>query len=242
MKLIAKTDIGLIRATNEDTYTIIKKDDKNFIAFVCDGMGGHLGGSYASSKTCDILNDAFNAIDFKVPMKNVGVWLFETLQNANTLIYQQSLENENLRGMGTTVTGVVCVNGELYYAHIGDSRIYVYNQYDLQQMTVDHTYVNSLLLNGLITYKQALKHPKKHVLTNALGIKKDVSVDIGRIKLKENEGLLICSDGLHNMVDNKKLLKLLSEEVESEEKAEAIKEKALKNGGVDNITLILLEQ
>ena len=242
MKLIAKTDIGLIRATNEDTYTIIKKDDKNFIAFVCDGMGGHLGGSYASSKTCDILNDAFNAIDFKVPMKNVGVWLFETLQNANTLIYQQSLENENLRGMGTTVTGVVCVNGELYYAHIGDSRIYVYNQYDLQQMTVDHTYVNSLLLNGLITYKQALKHPKKHVLTNALGIKKDVSVDIGRIKLKENEGLLICGDGLHNMVDNKKLLKLLSAEVESEEKAEAIKEKALKNGGVDNITLILLEQ
>lgn len=241
MKLIAKTDIGLIRATNEDTYTIIKKDDRNFIAFVCDGMGGHLGGSYASNKTCDILNDAFNNIDFKIPMKNVGVWLFETLQNANTLIYQQSLENENLRGMGTTVSGIVCIDGELYYAHIGDSRIYVYNQYDLQQITVDHTYVNSLLLNGLITYKQALKHPKKHVLTNALGIKKNVSVDIGQIKLKDNEGLLICSDGLHNMLDNKKLLKTLTEEVDSEQKAENLKEKALKYGGTDNITLILME-
>ena len=242
MKIIAKTDIGLVRSTNEDTYTFIKKDEKNFMAFVCDGMGGHLGGSYASSKTCDMLNEAFEALDPTKPLKNIGVWLFETLQNINMFIYQESLEKENLRGMGTTVSGVVCLNGELYYAHIGDSRIYIYNEYELQQITVDHTYVNSLLLNGLITYKQSLKHPKKHVLTNALGIKKNVSVDIGQIKLKETENVLICSDGLHNMLDGKKLQKALIEPLVLEEKAESIKDKALKNGGVDNITLILLEQ
>ena len=131
MKLIAKTDIGLVRATNEDTYTYVKKDESNFIAFVCDGMGGHLGGSYASSKTCDMLTEAFEAIDLSKPLKNVGVWLFETLQNINTLIYQQSLENENLRGMGTTVSGVICINNDLYYAHIGDSRIYIYSDIPL---------------------------------------------------------------------------------------------------------------
>lgn len=242
MKLIAKTDIGLVRATNEDTYTYVKKDENNFIAFVCDGMGGHLGGSYASSKTCDMLTEAFEAIDLSKPLKNVGVWLFETLQNINTLIYQQSLENENLRGMGTTVSGVICINNDLYYAHIGDSRIYIYSEYELQQITVDHTYVNSLLLNGLITYKQALKHPKKHVLTNALGIKKNVSVDIGQIKLKENENILICSDGLHNMLDGKKLQKPLNEPLALQEKAENLLDKALKAGGLDNITFILMEQ
>lgn len=242
MKLIAKTDIGLVRATNEDTYTFIKKDEKNFIAFVCDGMGGHLGGSYASSKTCDMLNDAFNALDLSKPLKNVGVWLFETLQNINTFIYQQSLENENLRGMGTTVSGVICLNNDLYYAHIGDSRIYLYSEYELQQITVDHTYVNSLLLNGLITYKQALKHPKKHVLTNALGIKKDVSVDIGQVRLKDNENILICSDGLHNLLDGKKLQKALNELLPLQEKADALLDKALKAGGIDNITFILMEQ
>lgn len=242
MKLIAKTDIGLVRATNEDTYTYVKKDENNFIAFVCDGMGGHLGGSYASSKTCDMLTEAFEAIDLSKPLKNVGVWLFETLQNINTFIYQQSLENENLRGMGTTVSGVICINNDLYYAHIGDSRIYIYSEYELQQITVDHTYVNSLLLNGLITYKQALKHPKKHVLTNALGIKKNVSVDIGQIKLKENENILICSDGLHNMLDGKKLQKPLNEPLALQEKAENLIDKALKAGGLDNITFILMEQ
>ena len=241
MKIFAKTDIGLVRSTNEDTFTFINKDENNFIAFVCDGMGGHLGGSYASSKTVEFINEAYNKLDVS-SLKNIGVWLFDTLQSANEYIFEQSLINENLKGMGTTVSGVIMVDGELYYAHIGDSRIYVYDDNELNQITTDHTYVNTLLLNGLISFKQAQKHPKRHVLTNALGIKKDVSVDIGRIKLKENEGLLICSDGLHNMVDNKKLLKLLAAEVESEEKAEAIKEKALKNGGVDNITLILLEQ
>ena len=144
--------------------------------------------------------------------------------------------------MGTTVSGVICINNDLYYAHIGDSRIYIYSEYELQQITVDHTYVNSLLLNGLITYKQALKHPKKHVLTNALGIKKNVSVDIGQIKLKENENILICSDGLHNMLDGKKLQKPLNEPLALQEKAENLLDKALKAGGLDNITFILMEQ
>lgn len=242
MKIIAKTDIGLVRSTNEDTYTIVKKDDQNFLAFVCDGMGGHLGGSYASSKTVEMLADAFNKLDENKPIKNVGVWLFESLEKINSFIYQQSISNENLRGMGTTVSGVIMYKGELFYAHIGDSRIYIYDNKNIDQITTDHTYVNSLLLNGLITFRQAAKHPKRHVLTNALGIKQDVSVDIGQVKIKENQSLLICSDGLHNMLDERKLRKLLNEEISVEEKAEKLKDKALENGGLDNITLIILEK
>lgn len=242
MKIIAKTDIGLVRATNEDTFTYIVKDENNFMAFVCDGMGGHLGGSYASSKTVEILNDAYEKLDPSSSIKNLGVWLFDTLQSANEYIYEQSLANENLKGMGTTVSGVIMLNGEIYYAHIGDSRIYAYSKDNLQQVTTDHTYVNTLLLNGLITFKQAQKHPKRHVLTNALGIKRKVSVDIGQIRLKDDENLLICTDGVHNLLDDKKLTKLLNEEIDIELKINMIKEKVLSLGGLDNITLILLEK
>ena len=157
-------------------FTYIVKDENNFMAFVCDGMGGHLGGSYASSKTVEFLNDAYEKLDPSSSIKNLGVWLFDTLQSANEYIYEQSLANENLKGMGTTVSGVIMLNGEIYYAHIGDSRIYAYSKDNLQQVTTDHTYVNTLLLNGLITFKQAQKHPKRHVLTNALGIKRKVDV------------------------------------------------------------------
>ena len=242
MKIIAKTDIGLVRSTNEDTFTYLVKDENNFIAFVCDGMGGHLGGSFASSKTVEFINEAYNNLDTSKPMRNVGIWLFDLLQQANDYIFEQSLTNENLKGMGTTVSGVMMFNGEIYYAHIGDSRIYVYSDSDLQQITTDHTYVNTLLLNGLITFKQAQKHPKRHILTNALGIKRKVSVDIGQIKLNENENIIICSDGLYNMIDGKKLLKVLSEKVDLEYKVNLLKDKALSNGGLDNITVILLEK
>lgn len=242
MKIIAKTDIGLVRSTNEDTFTYLVKDENNFIAFVCDGMGGHLGGSYASSKTVEFINNAYNELDTTKPLKNVGVWLFDLLQQANDYIFEQSLNNENLKGMGTTVSGVIMFNGDMYYAHIGDSRIYVYSESELQQITTDHTYVNTLLLNGLITLKQAQKHPKRHILTNALGIKRKVSVDIGQIKLKENENIIICSDGLHNMLDGKKLLKVLNEKVDIELKINLLKDKALSNGGLDNITVVLLEK
>lgn len=242
MKVIAKTDIGRVRATNEDTYTFIKKDDNNLIAFVCDGMGGHLGGAFASSKTIEFLNDAFNKLISETKTPNIGVWLFETLQNANTFVYNQSIENENLKGMGTTVSGIVMINNEIYYAHIGDSRIYVYSDKGIEQITTDHTYVNTLLLNGLISYKSAKTHPKRHVLTNALGIKKSVSVDIGQIKLNDNDNILICSDGLHNMLDDKKLFKLANEDLDIQTKLDKIVDKALEAGGSDNITLILLEQ
>jgi protein phosphatase len=144
--------------------------------------------------------------------------------------------------MGTTLSGIVVVNNEMYYAHIGDSRIYTFNERDLQQITTDHTYVNTLLLNGLITFKQALKHPKRHVLTNALGIKKNVSVDIGQIKLKEDESILITTDGLHNLLDGKKLIKMLNEPLTTQEKVDSLVNKALDLGGNDNITLILLEK
>ena len=243
MKVVAKTDIGLVRSSNEDTYSYIQKDENNFIAFVCDGMGGHLGGAYASHKAIEIINAEYAMFDPKNPPKNMGVWLFNTLQKANNAVYEQSLEDENLKGMGTTVTGIIMVNGVINYAHIGDSRIYVYDEESILQITTDHTYVNSLLLNGIITYKQAAKHSGKHILTNALGIKKDVSVDIGSIKLKENEGIFICSDGLHNLIDGKKLQKALNEHNENlQDKIDALDEKALALGGTDNITMIIIEQ
>lgn len=242
MKISAKTDIGLKRQTNEDTFLIAKKDDNNFIAFVCDGMGGHLGGSYASSKTVELLNEAYEDYDFEKSTKKIGVWLFETLQKINEFVYDHSLANENLKGMGTTISGVLCINGEIYYAHIGDSRIYTYDSKEIEQITTDHTYVNTLLMHGYISPREALKHPKRHVLTNALGIKRDVSVDIGQIKLHKGQNIFICTDGVHNMLNEKKLFKYLNEKISIDDKIELIKEKALEQGGSDNLTLLIVEQ
>lgn len=242
MKICAKSDKGLVRLTNEDAYLFAKKDENNFIAFVCDGMGGHLGGSFASNKTIEILKEEYDKLDCSNTTRNVGVWIFDVISKANNFVYNESLSNENLKGMGTTVTGVLMYNNVLYYAHIGDSRIYIYNQNFIDQITTDHTYVNTLLLNGIITYKQALKHPKRHVLTNALGIKKNVSVDIGQINLRNDDSLLICSDGLYNHLDKKRLLKILNEDTDIEAKAENLVNKALELGGADNITLIILQK
>lgn len=238
MKIFAKTDVGLLRPSNEDAYVYLEKDEQNFMAFVCDGMGGHLGGSFAAHKTIEVLTEAYKKLD---KVKNVGVWLYETLQNANSLVYEESLTNPSLKGMGTTVSGVIKIDGNLFYAHLGDSRIYLYDNESFEQITTDHTLVNTLLHNGLITYKQSLKHPKKHVLTNALGIKKDISVDIGPLNLKSNQNLLICSDGLHNMLDSKKMHKILTADLPLTERANDLLTKALQAGGTDNITFVIIE-
>ena len=124
MKIFAKTDVGLLRPSNEDAYVYLEKDEQNFMAFVCDGMGGHLGGSFAAHKTIEVLTEAYKKLD---KVKNVGVWLYETLQNANSFVYEESLTNPSLKGMGTTVSGVIKIDGNLFYAHLGDSRIYLYD-------------------------------------------------------------------------------------------------------------------
>ncbi len=237
MIIYGKTDIGMVRQNNEDAYFYKEKDSKNFIAFVCDGMGGHVGGSYASQKTIEILAEAYKNAN----IKSVGIWLYETLQKANETVYLQAQSNENLSKMGTTVTGVICINGTYYYAHVGDSRVYVYDESNISQITTDHTLVNSLLHSGYITYKQALKHPKKHVLTNALGIKKELSVDIGELPLKENQNILICSDGLYNSLEPKKILKVLSSKESIVSRADELVSKANSAGGSDNLTFILIE-
>ena len=238
MKIFAKTDVGLLRPSNEDAYVYLEKDEQNFMAFVCDGMGGHLGGSFAAHKTIEVLTEAYKKLD---KVKNVGVWLYETLQNANSFVYEESLTNPSLKGMGTTVSGVIKIDGNLFYAHLGDSRIYLYDNESFEQITTDHTLVNTLLHNGLITYKQSLKHPKKHVLTTALGIKKDISVDIGPLNLKSNQNLLICSDRLHNMLDSKKMHKILTADLPLTERANDLLTKALQAGGTDNITFVIIE-
>lgn len=238
MKIYAKTDIGLLRPNNEDAYVFIEKDDQNCLAFVCDGMGGHLGGSYAANQTIDILSSAYHEQEIG---KNVNLWLYDKIQKANEFVYNESLKNPSLKGMGTTLSGILQLQGKFYYAHLGDSRVYIYDDAHLEQITTDHTLVNELLHGGFITYKQSLKHPKKHVLTNALGIKKEVSVDIGEIKKEPQENIFICSDGLYNMLDNKKIEKILSSQQSITEKGNELLQKALQAGGTDNITFIILE-
>ncbi len=237
MKIYAKTDTGLVRQSNEDAYFYKEKDKDNFIAFVCDGMGGHIGGSYAANKTIEIIDNAYRNPD----IKSVGVWLYETIQKANDAIYNQAKEQPEFVGMGTTCSGVICHEGKFYYAHVGDSRIYTYDANNISQITTDHTLVNTLLQRGYITYKQAKTHPKRHVLTNALGINKEISVDIGEIPLNPHENIIICSDGLHNCLDGKKLLKALNSTDSIIEKGDELINKINSMGGPDNITFILLE-
>lgn len=238
MKIYAKTDVGLVRNTNEDAY-FFKETENSLIAFVCDGMGGHLGGLYAANQTIKVIDESFSTINNE---KNSEIWLYNCLQKANKEIYETAMTNDEYRGMGTTVTGVLKQNNIFYYAHAGDSRIYLYDDDEIQQITTDHTLVNSLLHSGYITYKQSLRHPKKHVLTNALGLKKDLSVDIGTLNIKPGQNILICSDGLYNSLDLKKMHRILKEPLTTiVEKGAELLDKALQTSGHDNITFIIIE-
>lgn len=235
MKVVSATNVGNYRKNNEDSY-YIDPSEKLFV--LADGMGGHLAGEKASAMATEIIAKNFEKLSENPNIQDIMDMTNESIKKANSEIFTKSATNEDYRGMGTTVVMGYVLDDTFVYSSVGDSRIYIIDS-DINQITKDDSFVNYLMEIGEITEDEAKVHPKKNVLTKALGTDEDVEVIINNLKLKDKDIVLLCSDGLTNMVSNEKICEIVKNNSPKIARDKLI-ELALKNGGMDNITFILI--
>jgi len=239
MKAYASSDIGKQRSSNQDSFEIKTIQNLNFYV-VADGMGGHQGGEIASNLSISSFFEYIEQRKEYYETKDIGDLLAEAVEHANSEVFIRAAENYETKRMGTTFT-VLCIKDEMaYVSHIGDSRLYLLREGALIQKTVDHTYANELLLAGHITEKEAERSLKKHILTRALGTDAFLEIDNYVMRLKQNDKILICSDGLTNMVEMNEMKEIIVKN-EIELAVNKLIDRANFYGGQDNITVILVE-
>ena len=237
MQIFSKTDRGRVRTDNQDAYFAGKITDDSVFAVVCDGMGGANAGNVASELAVRHISeyvirsyrDGMDMTDTEKTLKNAIV-------SANISLYDKAVNNAELAGMGTTAVAAFVKDGTAVIAQVGDSRIYLVNG-EIKQLTRDHSVVQSLIESGKITPEDAKVHPRKNVITRALGAEENVAVDSDCLNLSNGDTLLLCSDGLTNFLDDKDILTVFQNN-DISAVAERLVEEANKNGGGDNITVV----
>lgn len=241
----AITDKGCVRELNEDSYCICGFDDNKEPGFcvVADGMGGHNAGEVASQLATeyiknsleDVLNASLESQNLDMPGR-----INDAVHKANESIYDLSKKDESRMGMGTTAVICSFVNNEGYIANVGDSRAYACRRDEIYQITVDHSIVEEMVANGSITRDEARVHPQKNIITRAIGSEKDIKADIFEYEYKAGDSIVMCSDGLSGMVDDKTILKVVKNSMSSKEVCEKLCCLAKENGGIDNITVVTI--
>ena len=243
MNMSGFSDKGVVRSTNQDAYLTGSMDDGAVWAGVCDGMGGANGGNIASRLGVDHFSASLKA-GYRSGMSDNSVRnLLETAVNAaNIRVFDKSRESSELNGMGTTIVAVLIVSGVAYFVHAGDSRAYVYTANDgkFTQLTRDHSIVQSMIEDGKITTEEARFHPRKNVITRALGVDEFVTPEFNICDLSTGDRLLLCTDGLTNFVDADVIFEIVLAS-SNESTAEELINEANKNGGGDNITAVVIE-
>ncbi len=232
LKWGATTDVGMVRQQNEDAFLA----EENLYV-VADGMGGHNAGEVASELAVTTVkagarNGIFTTDQFR-----------DIVQQANTAIYTASLDDSTQSGMGTTLTAVAVVPGEeprILIANVGDSRTYLYRQGALTRLSVDHSYVQELVNEGIITPEEARVHPRRNIVTRAMGIERYVAVDVFSHLVRTGDRLILCSDGLVDEVSDADISAVLSQHTDPQDTAEALVMVANANGGRDNTTVVVV--
>ena len=238
MKLFGKTDIGLVRETNQDAFSFGSFDDGNCWAVVCDGMGGVSGGQVASEICVEKVSEAIKRSYRKgITLSSAKNLLTTAINAANSAVFKEAQENIELKGMGTTVVAVLVLDSIAVVAHVGDSRAYLIND-EINQITKDHSFVQLLIDTGKITEEEAKVHPDRNVITRAVGIEHVVDVEIDIVDINDNDKLLICTDGLNGYVPDADILKIIKEYGDSS--TEKLVETANNAGGRDNVTVVIL--
>jgi PPM family protein phosphatase len=239
MKIEGLSNIGLIRRINQDSFLIVEKDDIKLM-MVCDGMGGANAGEVASLVATQSMRNFFESSDFKnVSIDKLKIWLKESFVKMNRSIYNEAQLNENYSGMGTTAVAILFYNDDIICANVGDSRAYLLDVNNkLVQITDDHSLINELIKSNRITVDQAKSHPQRSVLTNVCGVMDHIDVDLFEIK-QDIKGILCCSDGLHNMLSDKRIELILKQRRSLVNKVEQLILEANQEGGYDNITVTL---
>ena len=235
------TDPGKIRDHNEDSVIIVQNQSGEYLLAVADGMGGHLCGEVASSIAINHIGKRFKELSSIGNKEDAINWIKEAVGEINVLIFKYTEEHPESIGMGTTFVVAVLTNDFLLYGNIGDSSGFAYKNGKLQKITVDHTLVNLLVKSGELTEEEAASHPRKNVLMKALGSTTSVEMDIFDVE-REIDGILLCSDGLTNMLDAEKISKVLKEDLTLENKLRKLVYKCNNRGGNDNISIAYLEK
>lgn len=238
MKIVARTDIGLIRNQNQDCYATGQLSCGIGWAVVCDGMGGAAGGDCASRMTVDIVSEKITScIREDMSENSIRNILVSAIENANIRVFERSLEDFTLAGMGTTIVAAVITRDDIYIAYAGDSRAYFVSDSEIRQITTDHSVVQSLVDKGTITREQAREHPDRNIITRAVGVDDRISVDFVRENFEQDKTFLICTDGLSGYVPDEDMAELFKN-VSFSEYAEKLVNLANNNGGGDNITVV----
>lgn len=243
MEFVAKTDVGLRRSNNEDSYFAKKYSDEISLYIVADGLGGYEGGEIAS-RLLTIKMSRYFEEHLNDDLKDESVVsniLLSALDKINGEIYKMEKSSPKYNGMGTTIVLVAVIYNKVYYLSVGDSRLYYIsnNRNSIKQITEDDTYVNTLLKTNAIEQKDVENHPQKHVLTKAIGVFKDIKTELH--VLNETSGyLLLCTDGLTNMLDDDTILQVLQMK-KFENTADEYIKRANENGGVDNTTVVVIK-
>lgn len=242
MRIVAKTDKGIVRESNQDAYAVGEFSDEVVWSVVCDGMGGAAGGNIASALAVKVISDKINA-SYRENMKDASIknMLDSALTAANIEVYDFSVVKPELQGMGTTVVCAIVRDNQAYIAHAGDSRAYVVNRDEITQITTDHSMVQDLLSKGKITSEEAENHPNKNIITRAVGVDKSIKIDFAQVDLNDDDVLLLCTDGLSNYVSNNEILEIMSDG-KHYAYADRLVNKANNNGGGDNITVVIISK
>lgn len=242
MRIVAKTDKGNVRDSNQDAYAVGEFSDEVVWSVVCDGMGGAAGGNIASALAVKVISDRINA-SYRDQMRDPSIknMLDSALAAANIEVYDFAESQPELRGMGTTVVCAIVRDSQAYIAHAGDSRAYVINNGNIKQITTDHSMVQDLLSRGRITAEEAEHHPNKNIITRAVGVDKSIKIDFEQIDLSDDDILMLCTDGLSNYVSNEEITELMSDG-KHYAFADRLVQKANLNGGGDNITVVIISK
>jgi len=240
VQAVLRTDVGLVRSENQDfgTYTTPREESHSHpggrLLVVADGMGGHRGGATASR----LAGETVKAQYLGSETYDIAQALRESLTRANARIFTESQANPDLRGMGTTTSALVVKDNQAWFAHVGDSRIYLVRGDEIRQITEDHSLVASMVREGLLTPKEAETHPRRNVLQRSMGVGEDVEIDVsGPFPIQQNDVFVLCSDGLHGLVREPELKQIAGLPID--QAATEYVRLALSRGAPDNVTVIV---
>ena len=238
MKTFSISDIGKNREMNQDYVYTSENAVGNLpnLFIVADGMGGHKAGEFASKFTVETIVESVRTNEQKEPVRIIE----EAIQTANRELIQKARQDETMAGMGTTVVVVTVIGDKAFVANVGDSRMYVIGK-EITQVTRDHSLVEEMVRMGELAKDAAKDHPDKNIITRAVGAAQDVDVDFFEVELYPQDYILMCSDGLTNMVEDEDIRRIVQSQRDVAERVEKLVETANDHGGHDNITVVVIE-
>ncbi|MDP4120134.1 MAG: Stp1/IreP family PP2C-type Ser/Thr phosphatase [Bacillota bacterium] len=240
MEVFSKSDIGLVRQTNQDDCRFKVLSKSSAWAIVCDGMGGANGGNVASSAAVEYIAEAMQKeYHSKMKLAEISEMMSKIVLGANKKVYELSKSDPNLEGMGTTVEFVLVKDNKIHVVHVGDSRTYSIRGGKIIQITTDHSVVQEMVNRGEITEEEARVHPSKNYITRALGVNPELRVDYIMTEFNYGDVVLLCSDGLSNYLDTTQLIQITHEH-RGNELTEILINTAKEMGGNDNITVVVI--